>query len=308
MKTFLQRVLFLLFFVGAFVSQANAYYNPGNPAGFVNDYAHVLTEEQRQALENKLSQFEKSSTNEISVVIIPNLQDDTIENFAVKLFEAWGIGKKEKDNGILLLIAMQDRKMRIEVGYGLEDKVTDAQAGWIINNVMKPAFKENNYYAGMNGAVDNIIALTRGDVNVSTYSSTSQKTGGYWNLEIFLLAILGLAVFFGLMVFIRALASSRSWWSGGLIGGIIGIGIGRGSYSSWTWTIIYTLVAVSIGLIIDYFLSALFYKRKKSGKSTWWLGGGFGGLGSGGSGGGGGGGFGGFGGGSSGGGGASGGW
>lgn len=79
-----------------FALPALAYYNPGQPGSFVNDYAGTLTGEQKQALENKLVQFEKETSNEIAVAIIPNLQDDTIENFAVKLFEDWGRGQKRQ--------------------------------------------------------------------------------------------------------------------------------------------------------------------------------------------------------------------
>ena len=100
----------------------------------------MISAEQKQTLETKLSQFEKDTSNELSVVTIEDLKGDTIENFAVKLFEDWGIGKKDKDNGVLLLIAKNDRQMKIEVGYGLEGALTDAQSFWIIQNVMRPAF------------------------------------------------------------------------------------------------------------------------------------------------------------------------
>ena len=87
-----------------------AYVNPGQPTGFVNDFADVLKETERQQLETKLAAFEKNTGNEIAVVIIPDLGGDTIENFSVKLFKEWGIGKEGKDNGILLLVARDDRQ------------------------------------------------------------------------------------------------------------------------------------------------------------------------------------------------------
>lgn len=83
------------------------------------------------------------------MAIFQSLDGDTIENFAVRLFEQWKIGKKGKDNGVLLLIAINERKLRIEVGYGLESTITDGKAGEIIREVITPEFKKNNYYEGI---------------------------------------------------------------------------------------------------------------------------------------------------------------
>lgn len=145
--------------VGFFVcvQSGNAYTNPGQPKGFVNDYVGIFTEEQTQILENKLVQFEKNSRKEIAVVIVNTLEGDTVENFAEKLFKEWGIGKKNEDNGVLILVAKEDREMRIEVGYGLEGDLTDAQSYWIINEIMKPAFQNNDFYKGLDEATNKII-------------------------------------------------------------------------------------------------------------------------------------------------------
>src|SRR3989344_5277330 len=125
MKKIFVLVFCYLFFI---ITPVFAYTSPGSPSGFVNDFAQMMSAGARAQLEQKLVQLEKDSTNEISVVTINNLDGDTIENFAVKLFQEWGIGKTKNDNGILLLIAKDDRKMRIEVGYGLEGALTDAQS------------------------------------------------------------------------------------------------------------------------------------------------------------------------------------
>ena len=94
----LKKLASLLIFLAVLAPlSAGAYSNPGKPVGFVNDFAGVLSGEQRQILEGKLSEFEKETSNEISVAVISGLQGDTIENFAVKLFEEWGVGKKDKD-------------------------------------------------------------------------------------------------------------------------------------------------------------------------------------------------------------------
>ncbi|HEU5114413.1 MAG TPA: TPM domain-containing protein [Candidatus Paceibacterota bacterium] len=162
MKTFGK----ILFFASAAFACANAvlaYQNPGAPKGFVNDFANVIPAAQRTALESKLSIFEKTTGNEIAVATVPSLGGDTVDNFAVKLFEDWGIGKKGADNGILILVAPNDREARIEVGYGLEPTVTDADASIIIRTVMLPAFKNGDYYAGVDGATDKIIGLIKND-------------------------------------------------------------------------------------------------------------------------------------------------
>lgn len=142
------------------------YYDLGTPGGYVNDYTNTLTVEQKSTLESKLTTFEQESSNEIAVVIIDSLKGDYIENFAEKLFRNWKIGKKESNNGVLILVAINDRQMRIEVGYGLEGSLTDVQSSWIINNVMKPRFKESRYYEGIDESVDKIIAITKGEFEV----------------------------------------------------------------------------------------------------------------------------------------------
>ena len=115
------------------------------PIGFVNDFAEIFSNGFKSKLEKDLSDFEKETSTEIAVVTIRSLKADSIDNYAVRLFEQWKIGKKDKDNGLLLLIAKNERKIKIEVGYGLEPVVTDGRAGRIIRAEMRPAFKKGNY-------------------------------------------------------------------------------------------------------------------------------------------------------------------
>ncbi len=267
-----------------------AYANPGKRSGFINDYAGILTNDQKTALENKLVSFERETGNEIAIVAIPNLGGDTIENFAVKLFEDWKIGKKGKDNGILILITKEDRKIKIEVGYGLEGALTDVQSFWIIDKIMKPAFQQENYYQGIEGAVDKIIAATKGEKIPE--EATGNKTD-YFSLFFFLFIILTWLT--------SILSRSKSWWAGGVIGGIIGVvlGIIKGFLF---FGLISMAVLIPLGLLFDFKVSKAYKAGKEKGKIPWWAGGGRGGGGFSGSG------FGGFGGGRSGGGGASSGW
>ncbi len=271
-----------------------AYQNPGTPTGFVNDFAGMLTTEQKQSLETELNTFEKNTSNELVVVIVPNLGGDYIENFAVKLFEDWGIGKKNKDNGVLLLIARDDRQMRIEVGYGLEGALTDAQSFWIIQNVIRPAFQKGDYYGGISGGVASITSIIKGEFKPDTNSSdsngfdASSLFGLFWVVWIFF-------IWTG-----SVLARSKSWWGGGVVGGVIALIV------SFIFTFISGLVSalflIPLGLWLDYIISGRYSALKETGQPLpWWIGG-RGHSGSGG------GGFGGFGGGHSGGGGSSGNW
>lgn len=284
---------------------AFAYVSPGRPTGFINDYAVLLTDSQRLAIEEKLNRFSNETTNEIVVVTLPDLGGDTVENFAVRLFEEWGIGKAKKDNGTLLLISRGDRQIRIEVGYGLEGILTDAQSFRIIDNVIKPAFLENKYYEGINGALDQIIAAVQQETPLS-----QDRQNLPINLET--LSFFGFLVLFFVVFFIRFLAllfgSSESWWAGGVVGGIAGLILGILAESIIMFIFAFPILIVA-GLVFDFMVSRSYLRARSKGKFPWWWlgGGGFGG-GSGGRGGGGFGGFGGFGGGRSGGGGASGRW
>jgi uncharacterized protein len=265
-----------------------AYANPGQPAGFVNDFAGLLSAENKAVLETKLVDFEKTSGNEISVVTVKSLGGDSIENFAVKLFEDWGIGKEKEDNGVLILVAEEDREMRIEVGYGLEGALTDAQSYWIIKNIMTPAFSSGDFYSGLNGAADKIIEATKGEYIPSENSGNSESNINWVFLIVFLPMWLA-----------SVLARSKSWWLGGAIGGIAGMIIGfiKGFLYFGLGSM---AILIPFGLLFDYLVSKNYQKvRSSGGVPPWWMGGG--GKGGGSS-------FGGFGGGMSGGGGASGRW
>ena len=269
------------------------YTSPGAPKGFVNDFAGMLTVEQRQLLETKISGFEKDTGNELSVVTVPNLGKDTIENFAEKLFQDWGIGKDKKDNGVLLLIARDDRRFRIEVGYGLEGALTDAQSFWIIQNVLKPSFQKGDYYGGISSGIDAIISITKGEFKPDSNSDSRSWINSDSILFLFWVSWI-FFVWTG-----SILARSKSWWGGGIVGGVISLFI---AFSSTLFlAFVSALIFIPLGLWLDYVVSRRYSISKENAQPLpWWIGG------RGGSGGGGG--FGGFGGGHSGGGGSSGSW
>jgi uncharacterized protein len=132
------------------------------PTGYVNDFAHLLTPADRTALEQRLAAHDRATGNQIAVAIFPDLGGVPIDEFAARLEEAWKVGRRGKDNGLLLLVGVKERQVRIEVGYGLEGKVTDADAGAIIRNLIVPAFRAGRYADGLNAAVGNLIGLVGG--------------------------------------------------------------------------------------------------------------------------------------------------
>ncbi len=119
------------------------------PVGFVNDFANVMDAETAGDLEMLISRIESDTTAEIAVVTVDSLQGWEIEDYAITLFSQWGIGKSDADNGVLLIAAIEDRVLRIEVGYGLEGALTDLEAGDIINNIIIPWFAQEDYNQGL---------------------------------------------------------------------------------------------------------------------------------------------------------------
>lgn len=119
------------------------------PQGWVNDFSGVLSSSQKTQLEALLKEVESKTTAEISIVILNTVKPLDIETYAVELFEKWGIGKRAKDNGLLILVALKDRKVRIETGYGLEGIIPDALAKQIIERLILPEFKNNYYFEGV---------------------------------------------------------------------------------------------------------------------------------------------------------------
>jgi uncharacterized protein len=288
----LKKYLSILFFVCAlcFSLRAQAYTKPGNPSGFVNDFANIIDDTQQAQIENQLSAYEKETSNEITIVTIQNLGDDTIENYAVKLFEDWKIGKANNDNGLLFLIAVDDKQMRIEVGYGLEPYIVDAEAARVINNIVKPEFQNGDYTIGISKGVNAIIeAIGETDYGASQKSSVDFP----WEIVFWIFFLI-------VTFFVRVLSKSKSWWQGGVIG--IGAGALIGAFTHFLFTGLGAMIVLGgLGLLLDYYVSKNPPRGPggRGGVFPWFIGGGRGG-GSGG--------FGGFGGGGSGGGGASGGW
>ena len=129
------------------------------PQGYVSDFAGVFTPPQRSSLENSLAELKRKTGAEIAVVALPSLEGGEVDDFTNRLFEKWGVGKKGKDNGVMILAAIQDRKARIEVGYGLESVVPDAEAGRILRDQMFPLFKQGRYAEGLCAGAEEVARL-----------------------------------------------------------------------------------------------------------------------------------------------------
>ncbi len=274
---------------------ASAYVSPGKPTGFVNDFANVLKSEDKQVIEQKAQTVKNQTGAEIAIAIVPSLGEDSVEEYAVSLFEDWKIGQKEKDNGVLILLAMDSHDIKIETGYGAEGNLTDAQSKQIIEKIMVPAFRNNDFAGGLAGAVEAIgQTFATGEVSVT-------QPAGSFHFNLSPSFFIALMVLFQILISI--MGRSKSWWLGGVLGGIGATVIGLLFGFLFAGAIGF-LFLVPIGLLIDRAVSKQYAAAASSGIKPWWLRGGGrgpGGFGSGG-------GFGGFGGGSSGGGGASGKW
>lgn len=200
---------------------------------FVYDLAGVIDGGREDALEAQLSTLERETTAEIAVLTLPDLGGGQVDDFAVRLFEKWGLGKKGIDNGVLILVAVSDRKCRIEVGYALESFIPDAAAGRIIRKVMIPAFRENDYGGGIERAVVIIADAIAGHKPAKI--PRKRMTAKDW------LSILVLIIFFVMFFYnpLRVLFSGGRWQPrttyrrgghrGGYWGGGLGGGFGGGS-------------------------------------------------------------------------------
>jgi len=141
----------------------------------VNDYANMLSPQAKAEIEAKLQQLEAAESTQIAILTVPSLEGDPIEDFSIKVAEAWKIGHKGSDNGVLLIVSQADRKVRIEVGYGLEGKLTDLLAGRIIRNELAPAFKAGQIDVGFVRTVDALIAAVHGEYKAKPEAKRSSK-------------------------------------------------------------------------------------------------------------------------------------
>ena len=201
-----------------------------NPPRLVVDNAGVLNDYDERLLERKLESLDDSSSNQIAVVIVNSLNDQPIEDVATATFRDWGIGNKKTNNGVLILIAVQDRKIRIEVGYGLEGAIPDIVANDIIQKDIKPAFRQGNYIGGLNTAIDDLSKAAVGEYKVQREHKERGNSKGSGILFVII-------VFVVIMIVARGgrgggNSSGGDWITPMIIGSMIGRSGRGGGWSS----------------------------------------------------------------------------
>ncbi len=236
------------------------------------DQTNTLSQEQINQLAAQIAKSRKEKAYQIGILIIPTLgNDEYLEGYSLKVAREWGIGEKDKSNGVLLLIAKDDRKLRIEVGRGLEGDLTDVRANRIIRNVITPKFKEGKYYDGIKDGVNSIQLAVAAKADPKAATAEEPVDWG---------AIVTTALFFGVAILSwlgAILGRSKSWWAGGVIGGVAGIVLML-IFGFAIWAIIGFFGLILGGLGFDYLVSKN-YKAHAIDHSSpaWWAGGTWGG-------------------------------
>lgn len=168
-------------------------------SGHINDTAHMLSSESVMNLESRLTAYEDSTGNQIVLLTIPSLEGESPEEFSLRVAETWKLGQEGVDNGVLLLIAKEDRKIRIEVGYGLEASVTDAASSYIINEIIKPLFRQGDFERGIDEGLNALMQAADGTLSQEAISSASGSDGMEMVFfSIFWLGIVGVFTIIGL--------------------------------------------------------------------------------------------------------------
>ena len=161
----------------------------------VNDYTNTLTGEQAQALEAKLDAYDDSTSTQIAVVIVPDVGGDDISDYNVKLGRAWGVGGSQFNNGVVLLIAKDEHKLNIATGYGAEGALPDVTAKHIIDEVIVPNFKGDDYYRGVDQGTDAIMQALKGEYKAPE-NYRSRKKSGAGSIFTFIIIVIVLIIMF----------------------------------------------------------------------------------------------------------------
>lgn len=204
---------------------------PESPQNYVSDYAGVLHPIQKDSLNAVLKNFDVKTTNQIFAAVFESLEGESLEDVSIRIAQKWSPGVKDKDNGVLLLIFLRDRKIRIEVGYGLEAVLTDVLANALITNEIAPKFRDDDYYAGIENAVFQMIKILSGDISadeLKAYESQGAITGKKSNRIAALLFFVIFIIIFIRHPFLTLLLFSGGFSSGGRYSGGGGFGGGGG--------------------------------------------------------------------------------
>jgi uncharacterized protein len=187
---------------------------PPAPKQYFNDYAHVVSAQVADRLNKTLEDFERQTSSQILVVVFPKMESDSsIEDYTVRVAQSWKVGQKGKDNGAVLFVFIQDRKMFLQVGYGLEGALPDVLCHQIIENEIKPRFKAGDYDGGLTAGVQAILAATRGEykgTGRTVGDGKGQQQGGKAGAIVFII--------FFILIFLLSRRGRSGFWSGALTG------------------------------------------------------------------------------------------
>ena len=173
-----------------FESPAQDFPAAPNPPRLVNDFANMLTEAEAQALESKLVAFDDSTSSQIAIVTVNTINGYDVSDYAFRLAEDWGIGQQGKNNGILILVALDDRKMFIATGYGVEASVPDVVAFRIVDRILKPNFRNEDYYQGLDEATNRLMGLISGEFEAEPEESGKSGFMFFMILLLFIVVII----------------------------------------------------------------------------------------------------------------------
>jgi len=240
----------------------------------VTDLTGTLGADQRQALEARLAQAEAQKGSQIAVLLLPTTGPEAIEQFGIRLAEAWKVGRKGVDDGIILILVKNDRRLRIEVGYGLEGVLNDAVCKRIISEVMTPRLKQGDYYGAVQAGVEAIVAKISGEALPAPAATAGSGAGGSLSLT----ASLDQNVFLGILIGVVVIGAALRFFLGnlvasGLVGSVTGV-------LGWllTGNIIGVLIGAAGGVFVALFgLNILLSLLLSRGGSGGWGGGGGGG-------------------------------
>jgi len=208
--------------------------NKLQPQGSVSDFAGILSRADRDILENRAEELRRKTGAQFAVVVVKSLEGGQIDDFTNKLFHKWGVGEKGKNNGLMLLVSMRDRKARVEVGYGLEPILPDALAGRVLDEQLFPAFKEGRYAQGMMQAVSRIAEIIERGEPASRQEerhATSAADQAAWVFFLLICLAMGFAVIVLIVGANAPKGRGTNWpWLGSGFGGGFGSFGGGGGF------------------------------------------------------------------------------
>lgn len=242
----IRSLLYCFLFLLPLIIQAQDVPKPPNPPRLVNDLAQLMQAGDAQQLENKLLAYEQRTSNEIALVTIPSIGDYDVQEYAQALGRKWNIGKAKNRNGVLLLIAVKERKINISPGDGLQGVITDAVCSRIIRNTITPAFRDQAFYSGLDSATAQLMRAAEGEFTADPRTETNSISGAEIAIILFFIALI---IFFAIkspnsITYV----SGRGWkqrqrgpwddgpgmpWGGGGFGGFGGGSSGGGGFGGF---------------------------------------------------------------------------